>query len=84
MNRAPDELLDAITQTKHLIAQAEQQLQHAHSESKHTYMPKVGYLLQDIHTLHTQILSLDADINREAIEHSTLMNYSPDNWMGRN
>jgi len=48
MNRASNEILAAITQTKHLIAQAERQLQHANSEGKNTYIPKVGYLLQGI------------------------------------
>lgn len=83
MPNATADLMQAITETRQLLAQAERNLSGAQKNSGHTGTPELEYLLRDIRALYNRTLTLTADVNRKAIDKTTQSNHDPRNWISQ-
>ncbi len=79
MPHATDNLMQAITETRQLLAQAERNLSGAQKNSSHANAAELEQLLRDIRALHNRILTLTADVNREVIDKTARSNHDPRN-----
>lgn len=80
MPKESENVMQAMKETRDLLAQAERTLTRAKTRCAHVNAHELEHVLRDIRMLYNRTLALTADVNRRAIDKFAQTRRGPRNW----